>query len=302
MKRRLLRAGAIAAVAAVMCALAVPVSASAGPVFQLPIDVRTAGMGLTYVGVLGEPGPGSANPASFGFDVDKSALLAGGTLAAGGAGLSGYVAIRDIDRGAGGGGLSFTYCRGAEGEGHGLHGTYQVGKALTDWLALGLGIACSTSALGEGADPTYVLTSEAGAVVRLGPLRLGAVVSGISATTFVPEEDVSTVFAPTLSAGLALQTEGGITLAFDAHDMVSTAEGIGRWYSGGAEVRLGSKQAPGSAFALRAGVAFGGDLGVDKPSYTGGIGFDSGEFSIGYAVIAGGDGPVVHCIGLGGSF
>lgn len=302
MRRNTLRVGALTAAMALLCAAAATFEVAAAPPLAFPIDVRTAGMGMTYVGVIGEPGPGTANPASFGFEVDNSALLAGATLSLNPTEAAGYLAIRDIDRGAGGGGMSLAYCRDVEGATNAFHGTYQVGKALTEWLSLGLGAACSASSPDGSKPSSYLLTSEAGAVIRLGALRIGAVVSDISATTFMTDEEATTVFAPMLSAGVALQTRGGVTLAIDAHDIVSAAADSEPWYSGGAEVRLASKLIPGSSFAFRAGAAFGGDVREDRPSYTAGIGFDSGAFSLGYAVIGGGGGPVVHCIGLGGSF
>jgi hypothetical protein len=281
----------VAAAATVLLLIAVSSSATLAwqPEF---LDPRVAGMGLAHVGVLGAPSPTCTNPASYGFEVTQVSVVAGAAFVPDMKEVAGFVAMSDVDHGLGAGGFSFSYRRTMEEEpsGTSMKGVYQVGKATNDWLSLGLGVGLVRS---DDADP--LLTTEAGAIVKLGAFRVGALVSDITATRF-GEDDIDTAITPSMSVGVAIQTAGGLTIAADAHDLLSSSGETSTWYSGGAELWLGDK------VALRGGVILKGEPGDLQASYTAGFGINGAGVTFGYAIAGGGGNPVTHCIGVGGSF
>lgn len=278
----------LVAIAATILAL----TASASARVPATCDARALGMGLTYVGVLGAPTPGCTNPAAYGFDVDETAALSGVAAVPGDGPSSAFVGLRDVDRGLGAGGFAFTYRRNPKDNGcaGAMRGVYQLGKAVSQWLSVGMGIGLS-----RADDDRPVLTTEAGAVLKLGAFRIGAQVSSMSATCF-GDGEIDTEFSPSVSVGVALQTPGGLTIAADVHDLWSSSEEAQRWYSAGAELWLKEK------VALRAGVILDGEPGEMRASYSGGVGFNAGRATLDYAVMGGGDRPLAHCIGASASF
>lgn len=273
--------------------LAVPSSAAAG--WPEALDARTAGMGLAYVAVTGSPNPVCANPASYGFDIGEVTILGGGAFSGSVSDdCSAFVALRDVDRGSGAGGLSFTYHRSLQESSstRALSSMYQVGKAPREWLALGVGVGYSKA----GADEAPEVTTEAGLILRLGTLRLGALVSDVSSTRLGPVDGPRTTFKPSMSIGVALETAGGLTLAADAHNLLSVDGDDDKWYSGGAELWVSKR------FALRCGAMVAGESGDVKTRYTGGFSFKVDKMQIGYAIIAGKGSPSAHCVSASAHF
>lgn len=273
--------------------LAVPSPAAAG--WPDALDARTAGMGLAYVAVTGSPNPVCANPASYGFDAGEVTVLGGGAFSGSVSDdYSGFIALRDIDRGSGAGGLSFTYHRSLQESSstRALSSSYQVGKAPREWLALGVGVGYSKT----GSDESPVVTTEAGLILKLGTLSFGALVSDISSTRLGPADGPRTTFKPSMSIGVALETAGGLTLAADAHNLLSVDGGDSKWYSGGAELWVSGR------FALRCGAMVAGESGDMEARYTGGFAFKADKMQIGYAIIAGKGSPTSHCVSASAHF
>ncbi|MDI7248049.1 MAG: hypothetical protein QME92_11385 [Bacillota bacterium] len=268
-------------------------------------DARLMGMGYSHVAVWDAPNPLYSNPASFGLSREQLVLTFGaGWGDSAEADNFKFVAVSDVDRGAGAGGFAWGQYKWREGDALFSENTfnYSVGKRFADWGALGMGVrylrggATGTRTGAWAEDPEDVpgwrgLAADAGLMLKHSAISFGVIARDVTVTRLAFDDGTTVTVRPSYSAGLSLQPSGRAVLAIDAH-RVAPDEGGHEIYTGGFEGWLTPH------LALRGGVIVGDGADPEARAYTGGIGLRFGDFEMSYALLTAEEQVKRQCITL----
>ncbi len=269
-------------------------------------DARLMGMGYSHVAVWDAPNPLYSNPASFGLSRERLVLTFGAGWGDSPAADSfKFVAVSDVDRGAGAGGFAWGQYKWHEGDAllSGNTFNYAVGKRFADWGALGMGLRylCGSGSSG-GVSVAGVpedelrwrgLATDAGLLLKHSAISLGVIARDVTVTRLAFEDGMTLTVAPSYSAGLSLRPTARAVFAVDAH-RVSPDGGDGghEIYTGGFEGWLSGH------IALRGGIIVGDGVDREARAYTGGIGLRFGDFEMSYALLTAEEQVKRQCITL----
>jgi hypothetical protein len=266
-------------------------------------DARLMGMGYSYVAVWDAPNPLYSNPASFGLGKDSLVFSLGGGWTDGTDPDSfKFIAVSDVERGAGAGGFAWGGYQLHEGDTR-LSGNtfnYSVGKSLAGWGALGLGLRylrgdASEAGGGGGGGESVVrwrgLAMDAGVVLKYSAFSLGVIARDVNTTRLAFDDGTTVSVRPSYSAGLSLRPASGAVLAFDAH-RVGQDDASQEIYTGGFEGWLTPH------IALRGGIILGDGEVPEARAFTGGIGLRFGDFEMSYALLTSDEQIRRQCITL----
>lgn len=260
-------------------------------------DARLMGMGYSHVAIWDVPNPLYSNPASFGLGQDRLVLTFGSGWADEAVSDNfKFVAVSDVERGAGAGGFAWGQYRWYEGDDQFSGNTlnYMVGKSFAGWGALGVGVRYLRG--GGIGDPAVVpiwhgIAADAGLVLKHDVLAVGVIARDATVTRLAFDDGTTRAIAPTYSCGLSLRPGPGAVFAIDAHG-ISKDGSRQEIFSGGFEGWLTPH------FALRAGVILGDGADREARAYTGGIGILFGDFEMGYALVTDAESVKKQCITL----
>lgn len=299
-------AALLAVVVAALSAVALPHTAASAEDFGFVdlfgfADARLMGMGYSHVAVWDAPNPLYSNPAAFGLGRDQLVLTFGaGWGDSTEADSFKFVAVSDVDRGAGAGGFAWGQYKWYEGDAlfSGNTFNYSVGKRFADWGALGFGLRyLRGGATGAGGgDPESAprwrgLATDAGLMLKHSTISLGVIARDVTVTRLAFDDGTAVTVRPSYSAGLSLRPAAGAVLAIDAH-RVAPDDGGHEIYTGGFEGWLTPH------LALRGGVILGDGVDPEARAYTGGLGLRFGDFEMSYALLTSEEQIKKQCISL----